>query len=1105
MFAYDSSIDTLDECIDEALNGSKDLFSFRNLVRGHPPRKRQKTNDFKPVVYVRFNARKGKAKPITLRCLLDSGASASLVATKHAAKLRHKKLGGPRTVWTTPGGELSTSSKAQCSFVIPEFHTDRVIEWDLHMSPTLGAYDMIIGRDILIDLGFKFDFEDRSVEWDGASVPMKDTSQPEQTLFFVPDPDAIADASERLKSILDAKYEAADLGEIARDADYLNPDQKRKLHSILMKYEELFDGTLGKWEMEPYEVELREDATPYHARAFPIPRIHQASLRTEVDRLVEEGVLKKVNRSEWAAPTFIIPKKDGSVRFISDFRELNKRIKRKPYPIPKIQDMLLKLEGFKYATSLDLNMGYYHIELTPHSKTLCTIVLPWGKYEYQRLPMGLSNSPDIFQEKMSSLMDGLEFVRAYIDDLLVITKGSYEDHLEKLDEVLLRLRQAGLKVNAKKSFFAKDALEYLGYWITREGIQPVTSKINAIANIAAPKTKKQLRSFIGLVNYYRDMWARRSHVLAPLASLTSKTTKWKWEAEQQQAFDEMKRIISKETLLAYPDFNEEFVIHTDASHTQLGAVISQRGKPIAFYTRKLKPEQTRYTTTERELLSIVETLKEFRNILLGQKIVVHTDHKNLTCKNFNTERVMRWRLLLEEYSPELRYIKGEDNIVADALSRLDMVDADQRQTEQLSAIEIAELYAGEIGEDFPKNFPLSYQEVQHRQSNDDELKRLRANNPTAYEDTVFPSGDKDYTLVTRGGKICLPKALQKRAVEWYHEVLMHPGETRTELTIGQHYCWKGMRNTVQAVCSKCQQCQMHKKDLRKLGHLPPKTQEEIPWERLCIDLIGPYTIGQAKKIKKDGKTVEDFSNVTTLHCLTMIDPVTGWFEIQQIPAKRADEITNILEQTWFNRYPRPREVIMDRGREFAAEVREDLVNKWGVTRKLITTRNPQANSMVERAHQVVHSMIATHNLKNKTDLEAVGGWQGILAALGFAMRATVHTTMRATPAQLVFGRDAIHNIRFEADWQFIKDRRQKVIVQNNKKENAKRVPYTYSVGDKVKVLQHKQRKHGEPLYRGPYDVVAVNDNGTLRLRSTKPRGGFVYQTWNLRNVHPYQD
>ena len=189
--------------------------------------------------------------------------------------------------------------------------------------------------------------------------------------------------------------------------------------------------------------------------------------------------------------------------------------------------MLLNLEGFKCATSLDLNMGYYHIELNPASREMCTIVLPFGKYEYQRLPMGLCNSPDIFQEKMSELMEGLDFVRTYIDDLLCLTKGTFEDHLEKLERVFARLSRAGLRVNAKKSFFARPELEYLGYWITRDGIKPVSDKVSAILKIDAPKNRTELRSFIGVVNYYRDMWVRRSHVLAPLAALASKTVKWK--------------------------------------------------------------------------------------------------------------------------------------------------------------------------------------------------------------------------------------------------------------------------------------------------------------------------------------------------------------------------------------------------------------------------------------------------------------------------------------------------------------------------------------------------------------------------------------------------
>ena len=408
------------------------------------------------------------------------------------------------------------------------------------------------------------------------------------------------------------------------------------------------------------------------------------------------GVLKKVNHSEWGAPCFIIPKKDLTVRFLTDLRELNKRIKRYPYPIPNIQDLLMKLKGFQWATTLDLNMGYYHIELCPASKKLCTIVLPWGKYEYQVLPMGLSNSPDIFQENMSNLFADFDFVREYIDDLLITTSGSLEDHLQKVEQVLQRLKKAGLTVNAKKSKFCRSEVEYLGYLITREGIKPQAKKVQALHNMATPRTRKELRSFLGLVNYYRDMTVRRSHIIAPLTKLTSKKVPFVWKDVHQKAYEKIKMVLSKETLLRYPDFSKEFEIHTDASQLQIGAVIAQEGKPIAFYSRRLTDCQTRYTTTERELLAIVETLKEFRNILLGQKIVIHTDHKNLTYANFNTDRVIRWRLIIEEYGPNLKYIEGPKNVVADALSRLglknnpdfqDMLEQCNFYEQQIMAIE----------------------------------------------------------------------------------------------------------------------------------------------------------------------------------------------------------------------------------------------------------------------------------------------------------------------------------------------------------------------------------------------------------------------------------
>ena len=1074
----DEEYNSLDECLD--------AYSLAEYIRSQGNTKRQRVGnmdkDLRPLAFVRFNTRLGKAKPVTIRALLDSGASESLVTTKCVEKLRVKSTNATPTVWSTPAGDMKTHSKVKAQFTIPELQEKKLIEWKLHVADNMGAYDMIIGRDIMSFLGINIQFSDRTVHWEGKEMPFKPVEATAEYDYHIAESMAITEAADRVKSILDAKYVAADFDKVCSEQHHLAHEEQRALLALLNKYDDLFDGTLGKWTEEPVHIELLPEATPYHARPYPIPRCHHDTLRMEVDRLVEIGVLKRVNRSEWAAPSFIIPKKDGTVRFINDFRELNKRIRRKPYPIPNIQDMLLNLEGFQYATSLDLNMGYYHIELSPESKKLCTLVFPFGKCEMQRLPMGLCNSPDIFQEKMSELFEGLEFVRTYIDDLLCLTKGSFEDHLEKLERILVRLRQAGLKVNANKSFFAKAELEYLGYWITRDGIKPLPDKVKAILAIDAPRTRKELRSFIGIVNYYRDMWVRRSHVLAPLASLTSNKTKWSWGPQQDIAFNTAKKVIAREVMLAYPDFTKPFVIHTDASHYQLGAVISQDGKPIAFYSRKLNPAQTRYTTTERELLSIVETLKEYRNILLGHEIEVFTDHKNLVYKTFNTERVMRWRLIIEEFGPKLTYIKGEHNVVADALSRMRLTEKDFS----------AEAFAADADAgDFPSNFPLSYKRIAHEQKGDKILQdRLKTEAGQAqYVTKTFRHSDKEYELVTRDDKIVIPKRMEREVTEWYHAHLLHPGEKRLELTLRQHFTFIGLITVVKRVCKACTVCKSLKASHKKYGKLPPKKEAEIiPWHTLCIDLIGPYHFGKDKK-------------AVTLHCMTMIDPATGWFEIVNIPNKRADEIANLLEYTWLTRYPWPTEVRMDRGKEFAGEVTAALKNEYGIALKIITTRNPQANSIIERIHQVTGDMLRTRYVRGIDDLDPTYPWLGILSSVRQAVRSLVHTTTRATPTQLVFGRDALLNISFEADWQYIKERKQHRILQNNKRENVNRREHAYQPGDRVMVKLDPQRKLDGARFNGPYTVTAVYDNGTVQL-SKATNGGAVLQTWNIRNIKP---
>ena len=602
------------------------------------------------------------------------------------------------TRWRTSNGIFETNKVANIDLVFPEYSNSKLVKVrpdvvEVPESETLPPYDLILGTETLAKLGVILNFKDNTISIDDTSLPWRKVASlqhPEHLLALYQDtfePVATADETKRTMKILDAKYEKADLPKIVQDnCQHLTTDQRNELLRLLLKFEELFDGTLGDWDTEPVDIELKPDAKPYHGRAFPVPVIHKDTLMKELERLVELGVMIKQPNSEWGSPTFILPKKNKTVRVLTDFREVNKRIVRKPFPIPKIATVLQELEGFQYATALDLNMGYYTIRLTPDASKICTIVLPWGKYSYLRLPMGMSGSADIFQSKMTALMENLEYVRCYIDDLLILTKGSFQDHLEKLEVVFERLKDAKLRINANKSTFSTEEIEYLGYMLTRSGIKPQPNKVSAILALTPPENVKGLRRFLGIVQYYRDLWEKRSDMLAPLTDLVgecgeTKVTKknktkkkpWRWDQVHQDAFDAIKRTIVREVILAYPDFTQRFDIYTDASKTQLGAVITQNNRPIAFFSRKLTPAQQKYSVTEFELLSIVETLKEFKGMLWGQNIRVYTDHMNLMrdALGLTSDRVYRWRLLLEEYGPEIVYIKGIANTVADAISRLE--------------------------------------------------------------------------------------------------------------------------------------------------------------------------------------------------------------------------------------------------------------------------------------------------------------------------------------------------------------------------------------------------------------------------------------------------
>ena len=837
-------------------------------------------------------------KGTMLRALCDSGCSKSIILKEFTEKEKRRSLNEKESLkYKTYGGYFTSSAVASISFKLIEFNSykNKLINYEVQVDSVQRRkdtnYDIIIGSDLMNDLNIDLLYSESSIrigqEGNYDRIPMKrlGTTSDLNACSMIYDmhiePPILQQEEKRQGKLLDANYSKVDIDDMVNELD-IPRETKRKLTATLKRFKKLFGGGLGKLDIDPIDIQLKPDAIPYAGTYYNVPKAYEIPFKKEVERMERDDILERLdhaNDSPWASPSFCQPKKTMDIRFLSDFREVNKRIVRKPFPLPRIMEALQKIERFKSATALDLSQGYYHIPLTKNAQKICTTILPWGKYSYKRLPMGLASAPDIFQSVMTELFCDLDYVLVYIDDILILQREdeTENDHLEKITTVLQRLEDKGFRANLRKSFFMQKEIEYLGYLLTDKGLKPQVKKVEAMKRIKPPTNSKQLKRFLGMINFYRDIWEKRSHILAPLSKLSNaKGKKFIWGKEQQNAFVAAKEMLERQAILSYPDFSQPFDLYTDASDTQLGATLVQKGKPLGFYTRKLNDAQAKYTVGEKELLGIVEGFKAFEGILRGAVTTVHTDHLNLLYQSLPSQRMVRWRLMLEEFAPMFKHVAGVDNDAADALSRLDML-IDKRDTinwepklkplryirdnantqlchnfvameyeedmfdmdDRILSIDDANAYIEEEHTDC--EFALDVRMFKKHQDDDKELqKRIKRAQHTTYFTTKVVEGVE---LVHHENRIIVPETLKERVLNWYHTMLVHPGQARMEASIRSCYTWLNMRNDVKEHCRSCNICQRCKRTSKtKYGLLPEKEGEVTKWSRVNVDCWGPKTV-----------------------------------------------------------------------------------------------------------------------------------------------------------------------------------------------------------------------------------------------------------------------
>ena len=457
----------------------------------------------------------------------------------------------------------------------------------------------------------------------------------------------------------------------------LNENQKREIQDLIYEYRDIFSSKPGCTNLTEHKVTLT-DTEPIRLKSYPIPYNMYDQLRKEIDEMLRLGIIEPSD-SPYNCPLIMIKKKDGSYRTCADMRAVNKVTLFDCEPNCDPNKIFSKLAGDKYFTKIDFCKGYWQIKVKPEHRHITAFSTPFGHFQYRMMPFGMVNSGATYNRMMRKLLSNMSNIDNFVDDVLGHTKEWFE-HLKMLRSLFDRISQANLTIKPSKCFTGYNDIDFVGHRIKDGNILPQDDKTEKIRDAKIPKTKKELRSFIGLCSYYRVFSPNFADKILTLTELTKKSTpnKLPWTDEHTLVFEQVKHELCNHPILKLPDCDKAFVLRTDASDTGLGAVLLQRHDdtlfPVAYISKKLLPRERNFATVERECLAVVWAVQRFQVYLYGREFILQTDHGSLSYLHgakFNNPRLMRWALILQPYRYRVEVIKGSDNIGADYLSRQD--------------------------------------------------------------------------------------------------------------------------------------------------------------------------------------------------------------------------------------------------------------------------------------------------------------------------------------------------------------------------------------------------------------------------------------------------